>query len=837
MEDFDYTALINATERKLIEKLAQAAGVNPELGSMPEPTAAPKEKRLLVEIDWNGNVVGILLNVIELVSLNDLAGFSMLRRIDCSDNKIESLEPLRNMDQLNYLTLNRNLINSLAPIVSLKSLRRLEMRGNRIENITPLAGIKTLTYLNCEGNKIAKIDALSSLTKMVGIDFGANLVSDIKVLKGMSNLTYANFRCNYIASLEPIRNLAKLEVIDFSTNKIVDVDPLSGLRNLRSANLSNNLITTLKPISKLQDLSLLGILNNPLDFPPMSIAEKGMDSIRFYFEEIKANGYSRWNEAKVVILGDGDAGKTTLFNLISGTTHPFETEPTIGVNLSIKGVTGKVTWHTDFNIKAYMWDFAGQEIQYHLHHFFLTGDALYVLVADNRRGKTRWDYWFLLIRSIVQRNNRSNKASVVVVMNRKLDVETHFDLEITKFTSNSMFNSILDISHVEINLKKEFNSNNWKALVDLIWEQLCKLPIVNMLIPSNWKRFREQLEELSKKKKYVTLDEFSDIGIKSGVFTGLTSMNNALNYFKDIGFVLHYRGLLENVIFLDIQWVLKKLYMVIEKSKSGTPGRITENELHELWGNDPKHIGSYYHLSNLLSCPDFGMCYKVGDSTNYIIPCLLPERPGSEVWDCIGCLNMRIDYPIMPEDLIGRLIVRLSPWITDQRRVWCDGVVIVYHGTEAFISRTFSQQTGGKCLRISIKANEGGTEGLLWTIHGVIEAIHKEQYKDKISFMPYIACDCESCARSAEPFHFAMSALQTFMQNGVYKTHCHYSAKTIDVGKLIGQMVRTTDSANNVNYFLENVDTFVGENHGAIHKLMQDHPRRMLSGNSEEPKQ
>jgi hypothetical protein len=362
-----------------------------------------------------------------------------------------------------------------------------------------------------------------------------------------------------------------------------------------------------------------------------------------------------------------------------------------------------------------------------------------------------------------------------------------------------------------------------------IWENLGALPVAKEFIPKSWAKLRNTLKEKATQAHFISLDEFYALGKDD--FSKRDLMRTALDYFHKIGLVLHYTNrTLANVVFLDLQWVVEKLYSVMRKSGTERHGRMSEQDLVDVWEGEQESDGSCAHLLNLLACPEFGICYRVGDTTEYVIPCMLPSRDASFSWDEKGSLILRIDYPIMPEDLIGRLIVRLSPWIEDHKRVWCDGVAISKQGAEAFITSTVSKETGGRCLRISIKAPEGSADGMLWTIHNAVEAIHKEHYKDKIAFIPFIACNCESCSKSESPFHFAMSALLTMMRSGVHKTHCHHSAKLVDVGRLLGQVARTDDSEKNVTYCFGNVETYVGENHGAINQLMPARERPALSG-------
>ncbi len=48
----------------------------------------------------------------------------------------------------------------------------------------------------------------------------------------------------------------------------------------------------------------------------------------------------------------------------------------------------------DFRVN--IWDFGGQEVYHSTHQFFLTHRSLYLLVADDRKEDTDFNYWLTL---------------------------------------------------------------------------------------------------------------------------------------------------------------------------------------------------------------------------------------------------------------------------------------------------------------------------------------------------------------------------------------------------------------------------------------------------------
>ena len=209
-----------------------------------------------------------------------------------------------------------------------------------------------------------------------------------------------------------------------SSNQISDYSFLENLTGLQSLDLRGNKISDIKPLLPLikwgapVSTEFLGtgikIHNNPISTPPMSIVEKGREAVLNWFEQIE-EGEEPLFETKLMILGQGGAGKTTLANLQLDPNYivePGKIDSTLGIVVH----KGKEFQHQNMNhqkIKAHLWDFGGQDIQKMLHQFFITENCLYVLVSDKRAENTNFDYWFQII------NLLGPQSSVIVLQNPK----------------------------------------------------------------------------------------------------------------------------------------------------------------------------------------------------------------------------------------------------------------------------------------------------------------------------------------------------------------------------------------------------------------------------------
>ena len=103
------------------------------------------------------------------------------------------------------------------------------------------------------------------------------------------------------------------------------------------------------------------------------------------------------NEVKLILVGRGGAGKTSIVRACAGLAFRRGEVSTPGIALSdwpIKGCKGGT-------VTAHVWDFAGQVITHALHQFFFSVRSVYVLALTGRENSEREDaeYWLRLIKA------------------------------------------------------------------------------------------------------------------------------------------------------------------------------------------------------------------------------------------------------------------------------------------------------------------------------------------------------------------------------------------------------------------------------------------------------
>ncbi|NJN20692.1 MAG: hypothetical protein HC812_05240, partial [Leptolyngbya sp. RL_3_1] len=174
-------------------------------------------------------------------------------------------------------------------------------------------------------------------------------------------------------------------------------------------------------IAGLPNLVQLDLRRNPIPVPPELLGPKetwqGPGDLQaildYYFQTLDPDESEPLYEAKFIIVGEGEAGKTTLAKKLL--------EPDYDLDSDEKSTEGIDVLRWEFNhpngspFRANIWDFGGQEIYHATHQFFLTQRSLYALVVDTRPENTDLNYWLNVVRL------RSDNSPILIIKNEKQD--------------------------------------------------------------------------------------------------------------------------------------------------------------------------------------------------------------------------------------------------------------------------------------------------------------------------------------------------------------------------------------------------------------------------------
>ena len=287
----------------------------------------------------------------------------------------------------------------------------LNLYKTKLADISFLKDFHHLTHLDLSSNQIADISYLTPLTALTQLYLYQNQIADISPITPLTALTKLYLWGNQIADISPISPLTALTKLDLSENQIADISPLIGLKNLQQLTLNNNKITRLP--DELVDLVMeikwdfdasdsIFLEGNPLETPPIEIVKQGTDAVRNYFTELKKESV-RLLHAKLLIVGNGEVGKTTLMKKLKNNQFKVKIgkEPgTHGINIVPWELTCRFKQNHDDTVKINSWDFGGQDIYHATHQFFLTKRSLYLFVWEARKEEESrsFHYWLNIIK-------------------------------------------------------------------------------------------------------------------------------------------------------------------------------------------------------------------------------------------------------------------------------------------------------------------------------------------------------------------------------------------------------------------------------------------------------
>ncbi len=195
----------------------------------------------------------------------------------------------------------------------------------------------------------------------------------------------------------------------------------NGLRKLESLHLAENKLKEFALPQGMDKLNDLELEENPLESPGPEIMKQGKLAVFRFLRELVQQGVKEVFEVKMLIVGEGETGKTTLWNLLQNPDHPVPDplqKSTVGIQI-LEGWKFKHLDRPADDFLVNLWDFGGQDIQYMTHQFFLTRRSFYVLLADGRREVANFPYWLKIINLLGCEENATTPLPVLVVLNEK----------------------------------------------------------------------------------------------------------------------------------------------------------------------------------------------------------------------------------------------------------------------------------------------------------------------------------------------------------------------------------------------------------------------------------
>jgi len=308
----------------------------------------------LVVLDLRRNALATLPNAIgrlsALRSLNvahnklsavadDIGNLSQLETLDVSYNELTALPgAFGRLGMLKSLKVAHNKLSAVPDeIGNLSQLEILDVSWNKLIALPGALGrLGALKSLNVADNKLSAVpDEIGNLSQLETLDVSYNeLIALPAALGRLSALNSLYVNHNKLSAVpDEIGNLSQLEILNVSYNELTALPRrLKNLTLLQSLNVSSNQLTTLPwTLGHQVSLQFLFIHDNPFISIPVELTQLDTDEIKAYLRGL-AQGVPM-HACKVLLVGDGGIGKSTLLNTLFPATFDVK-------------YFGKTAWYT-----------------------------------------------------------------------------------------------------------------------------------------------------------------------------------------------------------------------------------------------------------------------------------------------------------------------------------------------------------------------------------------------------------------------------------------------------------------------------------------------------------
>lgn len=653
-----------------------------------------------------------------------IRGLTHLGVLTLNDNNLTTLpEWLFELTNLYLLILSNNQLTSLPRSIGrLARLSGMYVTQNSLSELPEeLGSLTKLATLSVRGNRLTVLpDSLSRLTLLTSIDLSRNpmpvLPDMLSQLVALRQMSVGGIGLKELP--EWLGNLTRLEQLDAYSNRLTKLpEVLAGLTGLRRLNLDNNQLAELPPwLRNLPALEELYLHENRLDLPMEVLGPRWFDVqmqrgkhadakevLEYYFRV--RGGQRPLNEAKLILLGRGAVGKTSLVNrLVHGRFEKGE-EKTEGIQIT--------EWPLRLNakedVRLNVWDFGGQEIMHATHQFFLTERSLYLLVLNGREGGEDADaeYWLRLVESF------GGDSPVVVVLNK---IKEH-PFDVVRRALQQKYPFIRDFIRTDCE-----DGTGIEELRRAVERETDRLEHLRDAFPAAWFSIKDMLAGM--KKNYVSFEEYRRFCEEQGEMDS-KAQEALAGYLHNLGIVLNYKDdpRLQDKHVLNPHWVTGGIYKILNSDKlERQKGEIRLSELAEVL--DPGEYPADMRRFILDLMKRFDLCFSFpDDDTHYLVPELLDkqEPPDTAGFEPAECLNFQYYYPVLPEGLLPRFVVRTHA-LSEGLARWRSGVILEFEGNRALVKGDLQD----KKVFISVSGPRDGRRRLLAVIRSDFERIHRD---------------------------------------------------------------------------------------------------------------
>lgn len=542
-----------------------------------------------------------------------------LRYVDLSENKtLHTIELPRTHHYLEWLDLNECALKRVN-VPNYLSLKKLDLsRNHDLEELAFVASCPELVLLDASYNKLQSFD----------------------LPQGFGALKYLYLNNNELQQIRFFHDLPSLEILHLRNNKLEYLPQflVSGSPNMQALYVHGNLLRSL-----------------PKELINSEEQASSWEAIKAYLLNLE-KGAIKNDRVKIILVGNGRVGKTSLFRRLKN--QPFNPEEKYTHGIQVGNLDGSnLPEIKPQPLQASVWDFGGQEIFYATHQFFLSDDALYILawtsvknVRAHRerdqndlpfRGKEKWqpcEYWL--------ENIRLNGPQSPLLM-----VQTHWENGQNRERVKAAYQEDYGAELLNFDAETDYGLPELKKIIA---EKIqTEISFFGKDFPQSYEVMARRMESIKNDRPVIRKEEFLRYCKERGVVDG--TEDQLLEYLNKTGTVVHYdKDGLREVIYTNPDWLTREVYRLINQQLESTEGRISPDWLAQ-------HLPEYTEeerarLIELLKVFELIFEYSDDDGVFWIVPQYLPRELRG---------NAKSGYKMISKDLELAFCFRFTKFMPD----------------------------------------------------------------------------------------------------------------------------------------------------------------------------
>ena len=597
------------------------------------------------------------------------------------------------------LSLNGLGLTAVPPAIGLLTcLKELSLSSNQLTAVPPEIGLLTcLETFRLNYNHLTYIPPeIRLLTSLTGLSLRHNQLTIIPSEIGLlTNLTVLSLDKNQLRAIpSEIGLLTQLTMLLLNHNQLRAIPSEIGLlTQLTMLRLNHNQLTTVPPeIMQLTKLKELWLHDNPdLAIPPEIVAQyNNPQAFLDYLHEQQREPARPLNEAKLILVGQGGVGKTSLVKRLMGQGFDQAENQTEGINIE--------RWSLDVDrpqqgivpITLNIWDFGGQEIMHATHQFFLTQRSLYLLVLDARQGEDegRVEYWLSLIHSFAP------NAPILIVINKS---DQHH-LDINRRGLQQKYPTIQGF--IRTSARDNVGVDRLKTEIAVL---LATMEHVDSPFPASWMQVKNSLTAMQAEHDYIAYSAYQQLCQDSGV-TEASSQQTLIRFLHDLGIVLNFDDdRVQDTNVLNPNWITEGIYALLNNpALQKQHGLLPHNQLKTLLPSTTFPTAAQRRFVREMMLK-FELAFELPNRQQLLIPDLISKEQPAFEWNEADALQFAYQYSILPRSILHRFMVRQHHRIDDNIR-WRTGVMLHHDNFTALVKADIKAAT----ISIAIVSDSDG---------------------------------------------------------------------------------------------------------------------------------